>query len=99
MILKEALTQVGESYQRFVDLIPRVEARIAELEADLDNVKGENGPLGHDMTEILTGTIDAWKKVLTDLRHVRDRPKAMKLYYAKKVTKSIRRLRSKYPDE
>ena len=92
LILKQTLTQVGESYQNLIGIIPDVEARIKALE-DVSSVKHS------DMTEHLEGVIGAWKKVLKDLHHVRDRPRAMKLFYAKRVQGAIKNLKKKYPDE
>lgn len=82
-ILKTHLDNVYDSYTNFIALIPDIEKRLEEL-------KGESGN---------NELIRLWGNVLNDLRNLKDRPKAMKLYYAKRVTSQIKKLRSKYPDE
>jgi len=51
------------------------------------------------MTEGRIDRAEAWEKVLKELNRLKDRPKAMKLYYAKRMTSKIKKLRKKYPDE
>lgn len=42
---------------------------------------------------------NSWKGVLSELEKLKNRPKATKLYYAKRVVSKIKKLRKKYPDE
>jgi hypothetical protein len=93
------LDTVYESYSRLIGLIPDIEKRIEELETDLERTKGVAGKLPADLKDIIEGKIKAWKKVLKYLKNLKKRPKAMKLYYAKRVISQIRKLRKKYPDE
>lgn len=81
-LAKQLLGDAYEKYKGFIELIPEVEERIQEIEQRQDENPEE---------------LKLWKNVLTNLEHVRDRPKAMKVYYSKKVLKQIKKIKQKYP--
>ncbi len=82
-IVKMHLDNIYDSYSNLIGLIPDIEKRIEEL-GTLEENKELKG---------------LWKKVLNDLKHLKNRPKATKIYYAKRVVSQIKKLRSKYPNE
>lgn len=86
-LAKQMLGDVYDKYNDFVSLIPDVEKKIAKLRKDMSLEASSHNP----------EELKLWEKVLKNLEHVRDRPKAMKLYYAKKVVKDIRIVKKKYP--
>lgn len=91
-LAKQILGDAYEKYKGFIDLIPEIEERVREIEIDIE--AGEKVTLTQ---EELKEKLRLWKNVLTNLEHVRDRPKAMKVYYSKKVLKQIKKIKKKYP--
>lgn len=102
-LAKNILGDAYDKYEKFIGLIPEVEERIQEIKKELAG-PGVKDTLsqGSQAKDTLTAAelqekLRLWEKVLTDLEHVRDRPKAMKLYYAKRVLKQIKKIKEKYP--
>lgn len=89
-LAKQMLGDAYDKYAQFIGLIPEIEERIRDIKKELE------APGDKDVSEIKE-KLKLWEKVLKDLEHVRDRPKAMKLYYTKKVLKQIKKIKEKYP--
>lgn len=98
-IAKAKLDEVYDSYSRFTGMIPEVKDRIKELENQYKNLDGVAGKVPKDVTEKYRDKIKRWKEILNNLENVLNKPKAMKLFYAKKVTKQCKQMREKYPEE
>lgn len=102
-LAKQVLGDAYNKYKGFIDLIPEVEERIKEIENDIKaGTKDTLVPSSPEtkvtlIQEELREKLKLWKNVLTNLEHVRDRPKAMKVYYSKKVLKQIKIIKEKYP--
>jgi len=98
-IVKTHLDSVYENYSGLIGLIPDIEKRISECQTDLKKSENISGILAHDIREINEGLIKEWGNVLKEIKKVRDCPKVMKIFHAKRVVSKIKKLRKKYPDE